>query len=239
MKRFWDTASVVREAERFAIRLDGRPMRLPGGPVLSLASEALAAAIAAEWQAAGGMKGGTLRAEDVPLTRLAGTAQERVAPDPGATIDALARYAETDLLCYRAERPDTLVALQARLWQPWLDRARSLYGAEFRVAHGVMPVLQSADTIMSMRAALAGMTPFTLAGLGILVPAMGSLVLGMAVAEGALGAEEASSLAFLDELFQAEFWGDDAQAAERRRLVAADILDAARFIQLSQAGLAL
>jgi chaperone required for assembly of F1-ATPase len=102
-----------------------------------------------------------------------------------------------------------------------------------------MPVLQSADTIMSMRAALAGMTPFTLAGLGILVPAMGSLVLGMAVAEGALGAEEASSLAFLDELFQAEFWGDDAQAAERRRLVAADILDAARFIQLSQAGLAL
>ena len=105
MKRFWDNATLVHENGFYAIRLDGRPMRLPGGPLLSLESRALAQAIAAEWQAAGSAKNGTLSAEDVPLTRIAGTAQERIAPDPAPTIAALASYAGHDLLCYRAEDP--------------------------------------------------------------------------------------------------------------------------------------
>jgi chaperone required for assembly of F1-ATPase len=236
MKRFWDVASVVREGSSFAVRLDGRPMRLPGGPVLTLESEALAAAIAVEWQEAGGGKGGTLRVEDVPLTRLAGTAQERVARDPKASIEALAKFAESDLLCYRAERPETLVARQAQLWQPWLDRAATMYGASFRVVQGVMPVTQKPESVAALRSAVAVHPPFVLAGLGILVPAMGSLVLGLAIAEGALDAREAFALAFLDELFQAEHWGEDREALAQRRSVEQDIILAARFIHLSNAG---
>ena len=96
-------------------------MRLPGGAVLRVDNAALADAIAAEWQAAGGAKGGEMTPEDVPLTQLAGTAQERIAPDPAPAADAIAKYAETDLLCYRAEQPAPLVARQAQEWQPWLD----------------------------------------------------------------------------------------------------------------------
>jgi chaperone required for assembly of F1-ATPase len=218
----------------YAIRLDGRPMRLPGGPALLLDSEALAVAIAAEWQQAGGEKGGTLQAEDVPLTRIAGTAQERVAKDPATTVQALARYAQSDLLCYRANSPDSLVVRQAELWQPWLDRATRLYGVSFRVVQGVMPVVQPAETIIRLGNALAVLPPGVLAGLGIMVPATGSLVLGLAVADGAMDADEASALALLDERFQAEKWGEDSEAAARRLAVAADIDQATRFIRLSQ-----
>jgi len=194
----------------------------------------LAEAIAAEWELAGRTKGGDFQAEDVPLTRIAGTAQERVAPDPASTIDALARYGETDLLCYRATGPDSLMAHQARNWQPWVDWAFTRHGADLRVVYGIMAAKQPDAALGALRHALARQTADTLAGLGILVPAMGSLVLGLAVAEGRLDAAEAHRLAVLDELFQAEQWGEDSEAAARRLAVAADIAIAARFIALSR-----
>ena len=137
MKRFWDSATVARSAAGHAILLDGKPMHLPGGGVLRVSAEPLARAIAQEWQTAGGGKGGEMSFADTPLTRLAGTAQQRIAPDPGPTIDAIARYAESDLLCYRADAPEALVRHQAREWQPWLDWAALTYDAPLRIGTGV------------------------------------------------------------------------------------------------------
>jgi chaperone required for assembly of F1-ATPase len=234
MKRFWETASVVAENGWFAIRLDGRAVRLPGAAGLALASARLAAAIAAEWQQAGGRKGGNFLPDDLPLTRLAATARERILPDPDPTIDALARYAESDLLCYRAAFPPDLASRQATLWQPWLDRASRLHGAALRVVHGVMPQAQPPEAISALRTALATQTADTLAGLGVLVPATGSLVLGLALADGALDAQSAVDLVFLDEDFQTEHWGEDGEAMARRAKVAEDIASAARFIDLSK-----
>jgi chaperone required for assembly of F1-ATPase len=234
MKRFWDSAEIVREGDRYAIRLDGRPMRLPGGPLLALESRTLAEAVAGEWQQAGGGKGGTLSVEDVPLTRIAGTAQERVAPDPEITIEALARYAEADMLCYRAATPAALVAMQAERWQPWLNWVKHVYEADLVVTSGITHIAQPAAALAALRLALAGRPAFELAGLGILVPALGSLVLGLAVADGALSGEAAHSLALLDELFQVERWGEDLEAVARRRALLSDITQAAEFIFLSR-----
>jgi chaperone required for assembly of F1-ATPase len=231
VKRFWDHAEAVLDGEHYVVQLDGRRMRLPGGPVLRLANRTLAEAIAAEWQSAGGEKGGTMSADDVPLTRLAGTAQERIAPDPGPSIDALATYSASDLLCYHAETPVALAERQATLWGPWLEWAARTHGAQLRVTRGLMPVAQPQEATQALRAALARHCPFTLAGLGLLVPATGSLVLGLAVADGALSAEAAHELSLLDELFQAEAWGEDREAALRRRNVARDIADAGRFMK--------
>ncbi len=222
------------EGGRFAIRLDGRPVRMQGAPDLAVATERLAAAIAAEWQAAGGRKGGDFVPDDLPLTRLAATARERISGDPSPTINALSRYAESDLLCYRAAYPSELASRQTALWQPWLDRAARLHGAELRVVHGVMPQPQPPEAVCALRSALAAQTSESLAGLGVLVPATGSLVLGLALADGALSPESAVELAFLDEDFQAEHWGEDAQAMERRARFAEDIACAARFIELSK-----
>ncbi len=231
MKRFWTQAAVTEEAGRYAIKLDGRPMRLPGGPVLSLESRALADAIAAEWQAAGDR----LAAEDVPLTRIAGTAQERVAPDPEPTIAAIAAYGETDLLCYRATAPEALARRQEQLWQPWLAWAARVHDAHLLVTSSIRHIAQPPAALAALRAAVARRPAFELAGLGILVPATGSLVLGLAVADGAMDAGQAHELAALDEMFQAEQWGEDHEAVARRHHVAEDIAVASRFISLASA----
>ncbi len=206
-------------------------MRLPGGPELRLRQAKLAEAIAAEWQ---GVLG-EFSAEDVPLTRLAGTAQERIVPDPAPTALALAAYADSDLLCYRAEGPAALVVRQHQAWQPWLDWAAESYGARLVVTRGVMPVRQDEAAVAALRAAMLALDPFVLAGLGVLVPVFGSCVLGLAVAAGRLAADEALRSSILDELFEEESWGVDRDAAARRVGVARDVAEAARFMALAVA----
>ena len=234
MKRFWDTASVQLTEKGHAILLDGKPMRLPSGAPLAVGPVRLAHAIGEEWQAAGGVKGGEMTFKDTPLTRLAGTALERIAPDPAPTVDAIARYGETDLLCYRAETPQKLVERQQRQWQPWLDWAALAYDAPLRVAAGVGYVKQHHDSIAALRRTVAALDVDALAGLGVAVPALGSLVLGLALAAGEMDADTAYTLGALDELFQAEQWGDDYEAVDRRTGMLADIALAARYIDLTR-----
>ncbi len=232
MKRFWETATVAPDPAGHAILLDRKPMRLPGGAILRVGPAALAAAIAAEWQVAGGAKGGEMSFADTPLTRIAGTAQERIAPDPEPSIAALARYGETDLLCHRAETPETLVRRQHEGWQPWLDWAARQLDAPLRVGAGVVALAQPPDSLAALRRAVAALDPLGLAALGIAVPALGSLVLGLALAAGAVDAATAHRLGALDALYQAELWGEDAEAASGRAAVAADIALAGRVLAL-------
>jgi len=233
MKRFWDTAAVAPAGTGWQVTLDGKPLRLPGGTPLLLDNAALAEAVAAEWQRAGGHKGGEMSFADTPLTRMAGPAQERVAPQAEAVALELARYGETDLLCYRAEEPDALVQLQAEQWQPWLDWAEQRFGARLLVTAGVMHQPQPPQATAALAAAVAAQSPPALTALGIIVPATGSLVLGLAVAEGALDAAEATRAAQLDELFQSEMWGVEWESQERRERMGAEIALAARFLSLA------
>jgi chaperone required for assembly of F1-ATPase len=232
MKRFWTNAVAVPRPEGgHAVLLDGRPLRLPGGMPLATRFGALAEAIAAEWQAAGGAKDGEMTMEAVPLTRLLGTAQDRVAPDPSAMVAGLAKFAETDLLCYRAEDP-ALAAMQAREWQPLLDWAAEAHGAPLTVTAGLMPVAQPAASLDALRDAVATHATEELAALGLAVPSLGSLVLGLALSAGRLDATEAHRLAVLDETHQEQRWGTDWEAAERRARAAADLDLAERFLAL-------
>jgi chaperone required for assembly of F1-ATPase len=234
MKRFWDTAEVVEAGGRFAVHLDGRPVRLPGGTPLGLSTRPLAEAIAAEWAAAGGAKGAAFAPEDIPLTRLVGTAEERIAPDPSATVAALAKYAETDLLCYRADDA-RLAARQAAAWDPLLDWAALALDAPLRTTAGVMPVAQAPQALSAVARAIAALPPLEVAALGVAIPALGSAVLGLALAAGRVGPAEAEAAATLDERYQEEFWGTDAEAAARRARIAAEVALAARLIALARA----
>ena len=236
MKRFWDAATVVTDAEGCSVLLDGRPMHLPNGGVLRVRTAKLAVAVAAEWQAAGGTKGGVMSFADTPLTRLAGTAQQRVAPNPAPVAEAIARYGESDLLCYRADAPAALVHRQAQAWQPWLDWAALTYDAPLRVVTGVGHVRQPHASIRALRNAVAALDVDALAALGIAVPALGSIVLGLALVAGELDAPTAHALGCLDEVFQAELWGEDAEAATRRRTIAEEVDLAVRYLALTREG---
>ena len=221
----------MQDGEGWTVLLDGKPLRLPDGPPLRVPQAALAGAVAEEWQLAG-QATGEMDYTDVPLTRLAGTAQLRIVPNPGPVIAAIAAYGETDLLCYRAAEPAALVARQEAAWRPWLEWARLDLGAALTVTSGIMPVKQHPAAIAALRRAVELQNGWALAGLGIVVPALGSLVLGLALAGGKLKAAEAHSLSTVDETFQAEVWGEDVEAARRTAYVAVDVADGARFMDL-------
>ncbi|MCX7933620.1 MAG: ATP12 family chaperone protein [Rhodovarius sp.] len=235
MKRFWEEVRLERRGARLAILLDGRPVRLPGGAPLSVAEEPLAQALVEEWRAAGGAKGGEFRLEDIPLTRLVGTAQERIAPDPAPVIEELLRYGGSDLLCYRAE-DRRLAERQQAEWDPWLAWAEEVLGAPLRATTGIRFIPQPEASLAALRFALSRQSPLALAALGLAVPALGSLVLGLALAHGALAAEAAHRLSILDELYQEERWGSDREALARRRAIARDVALAARLIALTTPG---
>jgi chaperone required for assembly of F1-ATPase len=234
VKRFWDQAQAEAGASGWQVLLDGRPARLPSGQPLVTPNAVLARAIAAEWQQAGGAKGRPFTPDNVPLTRLFGTGIERIAPNPAGAQAALARYGETDLLCYRAA-DRRLAARQAEAWDPWLRWAALTLDAALIVAPGLMPVAQPASARQALAARLARAGALELAALGVAVPALGSLVLGLALAEAVLPAGEAHRLATLEDAFQAAQWGEDAEAAARQAAIANDVALAARFLELTRA----
>ena len=150
-----------------------------------------------------------------------------------SAVDRLVRFAESELLCYRATHPDELVRLQADAWQPWLDWLRATHGVGLVVSHGLMPMRQPEAAVVALRRLVAGQTAATLTGLGVLVPGLGSLVLGLAVATGRLDAAEAFRLACLDSEFQASHWGRDREAEAQAARLGGEILVAARFMTLA------
>lgn len=216
MRRFYGEAAVSPEEGGVAVLLDGGPLRTPGRNLLRVPTEELAEAIAEEWNA----QGETIDPRTMPLTGLANAAIDRVAPDPAAFARTLAAYAESDLLCYRAEGPRPLVERQQQLWEPLLGWARTRFGVEFEVTAGIMHRRQPPATVEQLGRAVAARGAFQLAGLSPLVTIAGSLVVALALAEGAIGLDAGWDAAMLDEAWQAEQWGADPLAAaslENRR----------------------
>ena len=228
MKRFYRKAEPVQRAGGHGITLDGKLIKTPGKRDLVVPNEALAAAIAEEWNA----QEAEVRAATMPLTRLATTTVDRVATQREVIVRQTANYAATDLVCYRAAHPPALAARQQAVWQPLIDWAVLRYDAPLSVTTGVIPTKQSATSLRAFAAAVDEQDDFALTALHVATAAAGSLVIGLALIEGHLDAAGAFAASQLDESFQIEVWGEDAEQAERRRTLAADIQAAARFISL-------
>jgi chaperone required for assembly of F1-ATPase len=216
MKRFYKEAAASPGEGGVSIQLDGRAVRTPGRNLLFVPTEELADAIVGEWA----VQGEDIDPRSMPLTGLANAAIDRVAPDPAAFSRTLAIYAESDLLCYRAEAPRPLIERQSATWDPLLEWARARYDVELATFPGVMHRPQPAATVERLAAVVAARAPFQLAALAPLVTISGSLVIALALAEGAISLPTAWAAASLDEAWQAEQWGEDALAAaalENRR----------------------
>ena len=228
MKRFYKQAEPLESASGHGVALDRRPVKTPGKRELIVPNRVLAAAIADEWNG----QEGEIRPVTMPLTRLATTAIDRVATQREATIQQTANYADTDLVCYRATHPPALAARQHAVWQPLVDWAVLRYDAPVVITTGVIPKSQSAASLRAFGAAVAEQDDFALTALHVATASSGSLVIGLALIEGQLDAQEAFTASQLDESFQIEAWGEDSEQAERRRALAADIAAAARFMLL-------
>jgi chaperone required for assembly of F1-ATPase len=231
-KRLYDAVTVGESPSGFSVLLDGRPVKTPAGAVLSVPSHALGLAIANEWSD----QKEKIDPVTMPLHRLAVSAIDRIGNERNAVIEGLVGYSKSDLLCYRAERPEELVERQEAAWQPILDWVADTYDARFAITIGVVPVVQPTVAVRSVGTAVGRLDDFTLAALAAAAAACGSVLLGLALVAGRIGPDEAREAAQLDELFQAERWGEDEEAAARRLALFGEIRAAKRFIELSRDG---
>jgi chaperone required for assembly of F1-ATPase len=230
-KRFYRDVMVEKDGAGAMLKLDGKPVRTPGKALLALPTHALAEAVAEEWRA----QQDRIDPRTMPLTRLANSVIDGVKGREAAVIDDILAHAGSDLLCYRAQGPRGLVESQAKHWDPVLAWARETLGAPLMLAEGVMHVTQPDGSLARLEERLAGRDAFGLAALHVMTQLSGSALLAVAVALGRLTPEEAWQAAHVDEDFQVGQWGEDAEAAERRKRRWADFAAAARMLRLVQA----
>ncbi len=228
LKRFWQQASATEIEGGFGVALDARVVKTPAKTSFVLPTLAMAKAIAVEWDA----QEKEIQPDTMPLTKAANSAIDKVSVAHDGVVDEIAGFGGTDLLCYRADQPEALVARQAAAWDPLLAWAQGRYGVTFTVTTGIMPVDQPPATLERLRAEVAAMDAFRLAALHDLVAISGSLVIGLAVAEGRLEADEAYEISRIDEAFQIEQWGEIEEAVEHIQKRARGFRSAARFYGL-------
>ncbi len=214
-RRFYKSVGVTAPADGargHAVVLDGRPVKTPKKRALSVPSPAFAQAIAAEWA----RQETHINPAAMPLTRIANTAIDAVADMMADVAADIVQFAGSDLLCYRAEGPQPLVARQAAAWDQVLDWARIELGARFVLAQGIVPVEQPAPSLDKVSNALAGYDAFQMTGLHVITTLTGSALLALAHARGVLSREAVWEAAHVDEDWQIEQWGADVEAQERR-----------------------
>lgn len=231
MKRFWQAAGVVETAAGYGIALDGRPVKSPARADLIIPTRPLAEAIAEEWNGCGE----EIDPYTMPLTGLANAAIDRITPDKTNYAAGIAGYGDSDLLCYRAEGPETLIDRQMESWDPLLTWARRRYDVDFKLQTGIMHVAQPDDTVRKLAHEVAALDAFRLAGLSPLVTIGGSLVAALAVLEETLPAETAWEAVSLDDRWQLAQWGEDIEARTALDARRRDFLSAAHFLQLLDA----
>lgn len=229
-KRFWKSVDVTDVDGGFSVTLDGRAVRTPAKQLLTLPTQALADAIAAEWDA----QTEKVDPRTMPVTRGANAAIDKVAVQHADVADMLAAYGDSDLLCYRAESPEGLIQRQAEAWDPLLDWAEARFGGRLVVQSGVMHSAQDPVLLAAMAKAVHDMSPFELAGFHDLVSLSGSLVIGFAAAWDQSPAEALWDVSRIDEDWQAEQWGVDEEAAEAAGIKRESFLNAKQFFDAAR-----
>jgi len=227
MKRFYKEAKSAPAEGGFQVLLDGRPVKTPARQTLTLPTQALAEAIAREWQE----QGEKIVPATMKLLRLANSAQDGIRDHRDATIAAILKFAANDHLCYRAEDPK-LAARQRAAWDPLLAWAELVLDAGLKVTHGIGHISQPEGALAALEAALDARDEFELAAIHVMASITGSLILAMAVAAEKMTAAEAFALSRLDETFQQERWGTDHEAEQRAKALGAEMDAAARFLYL-------
>lgn len=226
-KRFYAEVAAARAGEGWGVFLDGRAVKTPGGNVLGAPVEALAEAMAAEWEA----QTTHIDPFTMPLTRLAHVVLDSIEAARDAAAAEVAKYAETDLLCHRSDDTE-LAARQAEGWDTWLDWAATAIDAPLKKAVTILALEQPQSSLATIKARALALDNWRLTGLASAVPILGSAVLGLALLEGELTGEEAFALSRLDETYQAERWGEDAEAALAAANRKRDLLACERLFRL-------
>lgn len=211
-KRFWKKATVVEVSGGYGIELDGQRVQTPSKLPLIVVFRVIADAIASEWMAQVNL----VNPSAMPATRMANSVIDKVILNQNAIIEMLTEYSGSDLLCYRATSPQSLIDAQGIVWDPLLDWSAKTNLAPMNVASGIMHVEQPVTSIDVYRSKLKEMNPYQLAGVHDLITISGSVIISMALISNHFSIDEAWTAASVDEIWQEKQWGSDMEAKEVR-----------------------
>ena len=230
MKRFWTEVTVEAAPGGWRAALDGRAIKTAVGAPQIVPTSALAEALAGEWRA----QGEVIDPRAFVLRDMADFAIDIVGADRTPVIAALLAYAESDTLCYCAEPDEPLAIRQRAVWEPLLTAAEQRRGVEFTRVSGIIHRAQPAATLERLRAVLETQDDLTLAALNTLASLAASLVIALAALDPDADSAALWDAANLEEDWQAEHWGADAEALALRTKRAALFADAMRFAALGR-----
>jgi chaperone required for assembly of F1-ATPase len=200
--RFYSDVTIAEAEKRFQVLLDGRVLKTLARHALALPNRALAELVAAEWRA----QDTQIDPETMPLTRLANIALDRVPQERAAILQSMLLYAETDLLCHRAPEAE-LAALQQTHWDPVLQWLESHYGIQMRVVTGILPAEQPEESMRLLHRMIENTNDLTFAGLAMLTPLLGSVLLAVTLWKKGVGLDAAVRACHLDQEYQQQRWG--------------------------------
>lgn len=229
VKRFYTDVSVEAIGDHaFSINLDGRAVKTPGKAQLCVKTEALASEIAAEWRA----QGEKIDPNTMPLTQIGCTSIDRIATNRPEIQGLIAKYAETDLICYRASAPNDLVAMQSELWQPLLNWCDAELGIRLQSTTGILPIPQDTESLETVLSIIQQFDDHELGAVSVVTQASGSVVIAIALAKGRIDGEQAAKASQVDETHQSKLWGLDHEAEVRLKALNSDILAAEAYLRL-------
>lgn len=225
-RRFFEVAEVTTVENEFSVALDGKTVRTPEGSLIAMPTRQLAELVSGEWSS----QVEEIKPLTMPVMRLVCTAIDKVIPVRDQIIDQISRYGLTDLLCYRSEGPDDVVAHQAEHWQPVLDWLKTRFDISLNVTQGIVHVAQPESSLDQFKKIVGGYQDFQLTGLAEMTQLTGSLVLAIAFLEKHLSDEDVFLLSQLDDDWQSDKWGEDFEAVQRRKNLEVDVAAAVSFL---------
>lgn len=230
MKKIYSEVSInkINRGMEFTVNLDESPLKTPDKRLLILPSFGVAEAIASEWR----RQEKIIKIQEMPITQIAITAIDIVASNVESYRGKILSYAETDLICYQAESPLSLITLQKSLWNPLVDWASDVLDSNLVVTSGVIPIKQPVEAIKALSNNLVKRDLFELSALGLATMASGSLIVALALSRGFINADEAFKVCSVDESWQIKEWGTDKESENNQKNINEDLVSASRFFDL-------
>lgn len=228
LKRFYKKVDIEQDSDGYRVTLDGRQLKSPAKRSLLLPAKPLAEKLAEEWDA----QKEHIHPLTMPMMGLASTAVDRIGQLRTGVVEQIAKYAETDLICYWTDDPKELAERQAQIWTPHLNWIKDTYGVELKTQTGILHLQQPAETIDTLAKAVDSFNDWELAGLSSATHCTGSLVLGLALVQNHIDSAQAFEDSQVDETYQIEQWGEDWEAADRRQVIRQDLDAVSTWINL-------
>ncbi|KAK9763240.1 ATP synthase mitochondrial F1 complex assembly factor 2 [Basidiobolus ranarum] len=207
LKRFWKTVTLAEFEDGFAIALDGRKLKTPGGNVLKVPKEKriLALLVAAEWESQSIL----LKSHSLPLTSLVARSIDGLV-DPQereVTINRLMNYLDTDTACYQHVYPQSLIDLQNEHWKPVIDWVEKEYQVKLNVTNSILGTAQAPETAQRLRQEIESFDPLTLSAFERATLSSKSFIISLALLKRQLSVEAAATASRVEVLSQIKQWG--------------------------------